>query len=446
MTDLPVTELSGWGRYPRHTSRVATPATIADAGALATGHPGAIARGAGRSYGDAAIGERLTVATRRLDRMRSFDPETLRLTVEAGVTLAEIIDCFLPRGLFPPTVPGTRFVTVGGMIASDIHGKNQHHAGTFGEHVETLTLALASSETVVCSRDRHPDLFFATLGGMGLTGIILDATFRLVPVETGWIRQQTHVAENLTAALRHLRGTVDATYSVAWIDVLARGAALGRSLVYTGEHAARDDLAKGALPFPASRTGRLRVPVDLPSWTLNRLSVTAFNELYFRRGARHGGETTLVPWDRYFFPLDAIGDWNRIYGRRGFVQHQCVIPDAAAEDVLGELLKRMAARGTGSFLAVLKHLRQGAGLISFPMDGFTLALDLPVSRGNLALLDEIDRLVAAVGGRLYLAKDARQSRETFEAGYPALDRFRQLRREMGADRHISSRLSERLGL
>ena len=444
-----MTALSGWGRYPRHETELVTPATASASRAILLAHKGVIARGMGRAYGDAAIGEHTTLDMRRLDRMRSFDRDTGRLTVEAGVRLDEILRAFVRRGFFPPVVPGTKFVTVGGMIASDVHGKNHHRDGGFGNHVEDLKLALPTGEVVACSRSENPDLFAATVGGMGLTGTILEATFRLKPIETGWLRQRTVVAPDLDAAMAALREGDAATYSVAWIDCLARGAALGRSLVYLAEHATRDEVAElrpKAEPFPPARFGRLSVPVDMPGMTLTRLSVAAFNEVYFRLGARKGGAPFLVHWDPYFFPLDGVGDWNRIYGRRGFLQHQCVIPEPQARSVLGEMIERISARGNASFLAVLKRLGPSFGTLSFPMQGYTLALDLQVRDGVFELLDEIDALVVAAGGRLYLAKDARQSRSTFEAGYPGLPRFREVRRSAAADGHVVSRQSLRLGI
>jgi decaprenylphospho-beta-D-ribofuranose 2-oxidase len=442
-------ELAGWGRYPKHETELLEPSAPSSLPMLLAGREGVVARGNGRAYGDAAIGERCTLSLRGLDRMRAFDPATGHLTVEAGVLLADILEAFVPRGFFPPVVPGTRFVTVGGMIAADVHGKNHHRDGGFGDHVESLTLLLPGGAAVPCSREENGELFAATIGGMGLTGTILDASFRLKPIETGWMRQRTIAAADLDAALRALAESAEATYSVAWIDCLARGAALGRSLVYTAEHATRADLAKLGKrtdPFPSPRDGRLAVPFELPGFALNRLSVAAFNELYFRRGAARAGAPILVHWSPYFFPLDAIGSWNRLYGRRGFVQHQCVVPTGAARAVLAEILERVSRRGVASFLAVLKQLGRSQGMISFPLEGYTLALDLPVSEEMFVLLDEIDRLVVAAGGRLYLAKDARQSRETFEAGYPRLAAFRELRRGIGAEGRIASRLSSRLGI
>ncbi|MDP8918779.1 MAG: FAD-binding oxidoreductase [Pseudomonadota bacterium] len=444
-----MTELTGWGRYPRHPSQVFSPASPKALLPLMAHETGLVARGNGRAYGDAAIGERVTVLARGLDRIRTFDQATGRICVEAGVLLSDLLDLVVPRGFFPPVVPGTKFVTIGGMIASDVHGKNHHRDGGFGDHIESLTLALPDGSTVTCSQDENPELLLATVGGMGLTGTILDVTFRLRPIETGWMRQKTTVAPDLDNAIRALQDTSKATYSVAWIDCLARGASLGRSLIFAAEHATLRDveaLSPSAEPFPSSKLGRLSVPIDLPSFSLNRLSVSAFNEFYFRAGALKAGYPFLMHWNPYFFPLDGIGSWNRIYGRRGFLQHQCVVPTEHARPVLGSIIERVSKHGNASFLAVLKQLGSSRGNLSFPLEGFTLTLDLPVSDDVFPLLDELDRLVVEAGGRLYLAKDARQSPATFEAGYPGLGRFRDVRRAIGATGRISSRLSARLGI
>lgn len=422
------------------------PDELAGATASATG---LIARGNGRSYGDASIGEKTTLLCRRLDRMRAFNPETCELTVEAGTMLSDILATFIPRGYFPPVVPGTKFVTVGGMIASDVHGKNHHRDGGFGDHLTSLRLLTADGQSITCSGHQNPELFRATIGGMGLTGVIEEATFPLTPIETGWIVQETTVAPDLDAAVRALEAADGSTYSVAWIDCLSRGASMGRSLIYAGEHATRavvDAMMPEAELFPGPRQARLGLPLDFPGWALNRASVAAFNEAYFRAGARKAGAPHLVHWEPYFFPLDGINQWNRLYGARGFLQHQCVVPDGEAIAVLGQILERFARSGKGSFLAVLKKLGPGAGVMSFPMQGYTLALDLPVTDSVFSLLDEIDRIVVEAGGRLYMAKDARQSRSIFEISYSRLNEFRDLRRTTGADRRFSSRLATRLGI
>jgi FAD/FMN-containing dehydrogenase len=383
-----------------------------------------------------------------LDRLRAFDRTGGRVTAEAGVLLADLVTTFGPKGFFPPVVPGTQFVSIGGAIAADIHGKNHHRDGGFGDHLDSLVLATASGVSIYCSRDENPDLFTATIGGMGLTGTILEATLRLRPVDTGWIRRQTIVAADLGAALNALDENDASTYSVAWIDCVARGTALGRSLVFLGEHARHDELGPHAADnrFPKIGGARWTVPLDFPVLALNRLSVGAFNELYFRLGAGKAGTQELVPAAHFFFPLDSIGAWNRIYGRRGFVQHQSVVPVDNARFVLAEMLDRIAARGDASFLAVLKKLGPGSGLLSFPITGYTLALDFPLTAGLFDFLKELDRLVVAAGGRLYLAKDARQSRATFESGYPNLMRFREICRAVDPQGRIRSHLSDRLGI
>jgi decaprenylphospho-beta-D-ribofuranose 2-oxidase len=443
-----MTKISGWGRYPVCETDILKPSTPESA-RIATSHVHrGIARGNGRAYGDAGIGTQQTIEMRALDRIRAFSAETGLVTAEAGVLLADLIAVFLPRGFFPVVVPGTKYVTVGGAIAADVHGKNHHRDGGFGDHVESLVLATPNGDLIRASRGENPVIFAATVGGMGLTGTIIEATIRLRSVETGWILQRTIVAPNLAAAMAALEEGDLATYSVAWIDCVANGAALGRSLVFLGEHARRSDLsgAAAANPFPTIGAAGLAVPLDFPAIVLNRWTVGPFNSIYFRLGARRSGTPFLISADYYFFPLDGIGAWNRIYGRRGFVQHQCVIPASLAPAVLAEMLDRIAARGDASFLTVLKKLGPSNGNLSFPSPGYTLALDFPLTPGVLDFLDELDRLVVAAGGRLYLAKDARQSRATFEAGYPGLQRFQDTRRLVDPTRRIQSHLSERLGI
>ena len=459
----PATEarmLSGWGRWPRRRCRVATPpAPAAVAAALAGAAPAptiapAIARGMGRAYGDCALAPALTLSTRRLDRMIAFDPATGLLEAEAGVTLAAAIETFLPRGFFPAVTPGTKFVSLGGAIAADVHGKNHHGAGSFGDHVAWFDLLGPDGATRRCAPDTNPDLFRATLGGMGLTGVVLRAAIRLRPVETAWIRQRTLPAPDLDAAIAAFEANLDATYSVAWIDCLARGAARGRSLVQIGEHATRAELPpeRAAAPLAAPSRGKRRVPLDAPAFALNAWTVRAFNALYWRAGTRAGpaGEAgRLVDWDSYFYPLDALLDWNRIYGRRGFAQHQAALPLATARDALAEMLDAIAASGLGSFLAVLKRFGPGAPdrPLSFPIEGYTLALDFPLAPEALTLMDRLDEITLAAGGRLYLAKDSRMTQGTFEAAYGAgRTAFARLLAAQPGGTRFASLQSQRLGL
>ncbi len=436
--------LSGWGRYPVLECQVAEPRNVAETAGLTFGAP-AIARGNGRSYGDSSLAPDGTVVTRQLDRMLVFDPATGRFTCEAGVLLADIIAAFVPRGWFPPVTPGTKFVTVGGMIAADVHGKNHHGAGSFGDHVLWLDLALGDGTVLRCSRSEHPDLFAATVGGMGLTGVILAASFTLLKIGSAFIAQTTERAPALGRAFEVFDASQGATYSVAWVDCLATGADLGRSVVFLGEHAAPEQLPAAARsdPFRLAVRKAKPVPFDFPQIALNRLSVRAFNTLYYRR--QQPGQA-IVELDPYFYPLDALLEWNRIYGRSGFVQYQCVLPLEASRQGLTELLGAAARDGNASFLAVLKRMgRQSFGLLSFPMEGYTLALDFPVSATTMRLLDRFDAIVAAHDGRLYLAKDARMPARMMEA-YPRLAEFRAVRECYGLEQRFLSAQSLRLGL
>ncbi len=437
-------KLSGWGNYPRIDVNLAAARGAQAAIDVIRTNTTLIARGNGRAYGDAALNPSMTLSMLRSDRILAFDPATGRLECESGILLADIIATFVPRSWFPPVTPGTKFVTLGGMIAADVHGKNHHGAGSFGDHVESLRLALADGRIVECGPNENPELFAATRGGMGLTGVIVSAAFRLIPIETVFIRQETHRARNLTEAMDRFEQSQSWTYSVAWIDCLAQGDNLGRSLVYLGEHARREELPPGLDPALKAvvKTSRA-VPFDVPGFVLNRWTVRAFNELYYRRG--HPG-VSFVDYDTYFYPLDAILEWNRIYGRAGFVQYQCVLPKAASAAGMAALLERIARSGMGSFLAVLKLFGRQDGLLSFPMEGYTLALDFPACSATFSLLAELDAVVADHGGRLYLAKDARGGASLLRQGYPRLAEFRAARAKFDPDGKLSSLQSQRLGL
>ena len=435
-------KLSGWGRYPVAECRIAAPRDLPSLRAALAESP-LIARGNGRAYGDSAMNAANTVSMRHFNRMIAFDPATGQLALEAGVLLAEVIAAFLPRGWFPPVTPGTRFVTIGGMIAADVHGKNHHRDGSFGGFVDWIDILGADGQL---HRARPgEDLFAWTVGGMGLTGVILRAAFRLTPVETGWIRQRTVPAAGLEAAMSAFEAAKDATYSVAWIDCLSDGASRGRSLVMLGEHATRDELPEQARPHPHGPPPRRarRMPVDAPAFVLNRAAMRAFNAAYYRNGCRRAG-IRHVGWEEYFYPLDAILGWNRIYGRRGFVQFQCVLPLETAESGLAALLDAIARAGQGAFLSVLKRLGAQQGGLSFPMEGYTLALDFPVSRRSLALMERLDEITLAHGGRFYLAKDARMKPRTLHDADPRAADFRDMRRDSGLSSAFSSLQSERL--
>lgn len=435
--------LSGWGRYPRIDVPLLRARGEDEIRAKITGHSSLIARGMGRAYGDPALNRNHVLSLLPSDRILSFDETTGLLVCEAGLVLADLLEIFVPRGWFVPVTPGTKFVTIGGMIASDVHGKNHHKDGSFTDHVESLILALADGQIVRCSKTENTELFTATCGGMGLTGVIVSATFRLKPIETAMIRQKTICAKNLDEAMQLFEASRDTTYSVAWIDGLAEGDHLGRSIVYLGEHALAEEVKTKTDPLRMPQHRKRKIPVDFPSFVLNRWSVAAFNKIYFSK-AKEGD--ALVDYEAFFYPLDAVQEWNRIYGRRGFVQYQCVLPLAASASGIRTLLDRIAQSGLASFLAVLKLLGKSHGMLSFPMEGYTLALDFPVNAATFRLFDELDAIVHDYGGRLYLAKDARMRATTMRRGYARLEEFMALRQRIDPYGKFSSLQSERLGL
>ena len=339
-----------------------------------------IARGLGRSYGDSATLENGTVVLgSRLNRMLAFDAERGVLTCEAGVSFADVLETFVPRGYFLPVTPGTKFVTVGGAIAADIHGKNHHVVGSFGNFVESFELWTGNDELIRCSRDENADVFWATIGGMGLTGYIVTASFRMLPIESSWMRVNYRQVANLSELLRLVTaGGESPTYSVAWIDCVARDAEMGRAVLIEAEHARLADLVSGSadspLEVPKPRT--LNVPFNFPGFVLNSLSVGLFNAIYYRMHPTRSDVFT--SYEPFFYPLDGIGNWNRIYGKRGFIQYQALLPLETSAEGIPKVLDEIVRSRLASFLAVLKRTGDAnPGLLSFCQPGITLALDLP---------------------------------------------------------------------
>jgi FAD/FMN-containing dehydrogenase len=431
--------ISGWGRHPVVNGRMVRPERYHDLAAL----PGTLARGLGRSYGDAALSQDGTLCSMlRLNRMLAFDAATGVLVAEAGLSLAEIAAQFLPRGWFLPVTPGTKFVTLGGALAADVHGKNHHLDGCISAHVPWLEVFTPAAGLRRCGPEQDPDLFWATAGGMGLTGIIGTVALRLKPVPGPWLEVVHRPARDLDQILELFADpALDAPYSVAWIDCLAKGARLGRSVLMLGRHIAGEPGA----PFPASP--RFELPCDLPAFCLGAFNVRLFNSVFYRINARKT-QPFRSALDPFFYPLDAVGHWNRAYGRRGFVQYQCVLPEASAREGLRRILEAVSSAGSASFLAVLKKLGDaGRGFLSFPIAGFTLALDMPFrGEATLALLRQLDELVLQGGGRVNLCKDAHLGREAFRAMYPRLDAWLAVKRRVDPEGLLTSSLSRRLGL
>lgn len=402
---------SSWGRYPRATQTIA-PVHWRDA-ALPRCAGTMLPYGNGRSYGDVCLNDGGTLlAARGLDRFLEFDAERGILRCEAGTLFSEILELIVPHGWFLQVTPGTRYITVGGAIANDVHGKNHHRAGTFGEHLLRFELLRSDGTRVGCSPIEHADLYTATIAGLGLTGLITWAEFSLQRIAGPYMTTQTRrfgsLAEFFALSVDAER---DHDYVVAWVDCAARKSP-GRGVLFSANHASAGSTAK------APGKARLAMPLTPPFSLINSLSLRAFNELYFN-AAREG--TATIHYAPYFYPLDTIAEWNRIYGPRGFLQYQCVVPPARAQETVRELLGRIAASGSGSFLSVLKMFadRPPTGILSFARAGTTLALDFP-NRGDatFSLLDRLDDVVAAVGGAVYPAKDARMRGERFRAYFP----------------------------
>jgi decaprenylphospho-beta-D-ribofuranose 2-oxidase len=435
------TLLSGWGRYPLQVCELERPERYAD---LRPSTDTLIARGQGRSYGDASLNENgRVILTERIDRMLELDIKKGILKAEAGVTLADILPVIVKQGWFLPVTPGTKFVSLGGCVAADVHGKNHHHDGSFGEHVLGIVLILADGSSKTCSASKNADLFWATVGGMGLTGIISEVTLKLIPIETSQMMVSHHAANNHLFQLLQ-DPALDDRYSVAWIDCLASGDHLGRGIAMFGHHATAAEFG-GSKPLQSKVKRTWSLPFDFPSWALNPLSISAFNKLYYYRESRKKAPF-LCDYDSYFYPLDAIGQWNRMYGKRGFLQYQCVIPDKTALEGMTALLKELSGSRRSSFLAVLKRFgAQGKGMLSFPLPGYTLALDLPIrDKGLFSLLDKLDHIVLKHGGRVYLAKDARTSAASFKVMYPRFAEWLKIKKTVDAGNRFSSSLSRRL--
>lgn len=380
--------------------------------------------GLGRSYGDSCLNhEGWVLDTSSLRHFISFDRERGILRAEAGVSLAQILELIVPCGWFLPVTPGTKFVTLGGAVANDIHGKNHHKDGTFGSHVRCFELLRSTGERFLCSATEHPDFFAATIGGLGLTGLITWVEIRLKKIETPWIRMQAIRFHSLEEFFSLSEAAQEDLYSAAWLDTTAHGRQFGRGVFLRGNHATKDEAASSPLPRPLSSF--IRVPFDAPSWLLNRASIRAFNTFYYY-GPMHKAEPHLVPYNPFFYPLDVVEDWNRLYGRRGFLQYQCVLPPAHAPEGMARILQTSLEHGLASFLSVLKVFgdRSSPGLLSFPRPGATLAMDIPFEgEKTLQALTHLDQIVHEHHGRLYPAKDARMSAASFQTFYPEWRQF-----------------------
>ncbi len=431
-------ELSGWGRHSVEGTEIRTE----DLEASSQHVP--LFRGLGRSYGDSSLppaDQPEAGNTTLADRILAFNPDTGVIRVESGLSLFEMNRLFLPRLWFTPVSPGTQFVTVGGMVASDVHGKNHHTAGSFGDHVSRIRIRVADGRILWCSPTEHEDLFRATIGGMGLTGHILEVEFCMRRIPSRWIMQETQRIRGINEFQDALVGAAPKwSYTMGWIDCISKGRNLGRGIMMCGRWATPEEAPKQE-PRSAPRP---RLPFDFPQWVLGKLSIRAFNQLYYwKHLSRH--QSSVVDPRGFFYPLDMIRDWNRMYGKRGFTQYQCVLPREAGSGSARRLLEVLAERECASFLAVIKDFgEEGRGVLSFPCPGVTIALDIPLRADTQETVDALNRSVIAEGGRIYLTKDSCTRPEDFRAMEPRLEEFQRIRDKWDPERRFRSAQSVRL--
>ena len=438
--------ISGWGGFPNKLTKIFYPTSIGEIleeikyGEL-------IARGNGRAYGDSAINQNKTINMKYFDKIISFDDHSSTLVTESGVLLQQILNNCIIKGWFPFVTPGSKFLTVGGLIAADVHGKNHHKEGSFGNFVEWLDLINHDGKIIRCSKNENKELFKWTVGGMGLTGIIIRAAIRLRPIETCWIKQKTIVSKDLDQTLEILENNMGATYSVAWINSTNTGKNIGQSLIMLGEHALLNDLNKKYSydPLKLKLKKNKNIPFYFPNWFLDKRLVKFFNYFYYFFG-KNSSKEKLVYWDDYFYPLDTVLGWNKIYGRQGFVQYQCVLPLENSKEGLIELLKEIDKSNVSSFLSVLKRFGDQISNFSFPMKGYTIALDFPANQNTLNLLEKLDEITLKYKGRFYLAKDARMKKEIFKRSDFRVEKFIDYRKKNNFNKYFISSQSSRLKL
>jgi FAD/FMN-containing dehydrogenase len=433
-----VPTLSGWGRVPAAGSELLSE----NIEALTRG--AVLSRGLGRSYGDSSLPARASdkvVGTRLANRILDFDAKSGVIRAEAGLSLVELNRLYMSRGYFTPVTPGTKFVTLGGMVASDVHGKNHHRAGCFGAHVRGLRLRLADDSVVECSPTELPDLFYATIGGMGLLGHILEVEFTLERIDSPWIWMQSERVRNIDEFLVALeRSAAEWPMTLGWIDCVTPGRAMGRGHMIAGRWATPDEA--GAAPPPHVRN--VALPFEMPSWLFNPLSARAFNILYYHRQLKRLTQGLTTP-EKFFYPLDAILHWNRVYGSRGFTQYQCVLPRAAGLPAVRELMARVTKLGVASPVCVIKDCGpEGKGLLSFPLEGTSIAIDMAVSPDIQRIVDGLNEFVIAAGGRIYLTKDRFTRAEHFRAMEPRLPAFFAAREKWDPARRLMSAQSQRI--
>ena len=403
-----IQKVTNWGNYPIVEKEVRSEDSFQKIKEFVLSRNEVIARGNGRCYGDASLGEHI-FSTKKLNKFISFDRLNGIIECESGVLLSDVLEIAVPQGYFLYVTPGTKFVSVGGAIASDVHGKNHHSEGCFSEYVLEFKLMIENGDVITCSRDKNSEKFWSTIGGMGLTGIILSAKFRLKNIQTSYIRQESIKAENLDEIFRLFEESESWTYNVAWIDCLQKGKNIGRSILMRGEHAFQQELPQKFRdqPLRLKKKFEPKVPFYFPGFVLNALTVKVFNYFYFKKQSKKE-VTDFIDYETFFYPLDFVKDWNKIYGKSGFIQYQMMIPKEKGKEGMRKILETIANSGNGSFLAVLKLYgkENPQAYNSFPFEGYSLALDFKVNSKLRKLIDRLDDIVEEYNGKIYLTKDS----------------------------------------
>lgn len=436
-----LTELANWGNYPKLKGEVLYFKNTEELLSIVKSSEKLAVRGAGLSYGDASLYKKV-VSTEFFNKILAFDKENGTITIESGVTLDQLLRHTVPQGWFLYVTPGTKFITVGGAIGGDIHGKNHHLEGSFCNYVISMDVMLCDGTIISCNRESNAHIFHAACGGIGLGGIVIRATIKLKRISTSFIKQENIIVHNLDHMMQLLEEKKSSTYVVAWIDCLTNPKKIGKGVLMLGEHAELHETDSGN-PLKIHRDPIFNIPFSLPFNILNRYLVKVFNLLYFNKH-KLSKKKFITHYDSFFYPLDSIKNWNRLYGKDGFLQYQFVLPTETSMRGLREILKRIVQSQQASLLAVLKTLGESENLISFPMPGATLALDFPVNDRVLTLLNELDKIINDLGGRVYLVKDARMESEFFHHSYPNLDKFKQIINQIDPDNKFTSSLARRL--
>lgn len=436
-----LTEIANWGNYPKLKGEVLYFKNTEELLPIVKNSDKIAVRGAGLSYGDASLYSKM-VSTEFFNKILAFDKKNGTITIESGITLDLLLRHTVPHGWFLYVTPGTKFITVGGAVGGDIHGKNHHLEGSFCDYVISMDVMLYDGTIVSCNRELNAHIFHAACGGVGLGGIVIRATIKLKRIATSFIKQENIIVNSLDHMMQLLEEKKSSTYVVAWIDCLTDPKNIGKGVLMLGEHAELHEINSGN-PLKIHRSPIFNIPFLLPFNILNKYSVKLFNLLYFNKHKLFK-KKFITHYDSFFYPLDSIKNWNRLYGKDGFLQYQFVLPAETSMYGLREILKRIIQSQQASLLAVLKTLGKSENLISFPMPGATLALDFPVNEKVLTLLNELDKIINELGGRVYLVKDARMKSEFFHHSYPNLYKFKQIINQIDPNNKFTSLLAKRL--